>query len=169
MIRKNFIAPGLIIFVALLLSFGCSEREEPTVAQGSTLKADNALKEVEAKLEAVGISLSFDEPGELMHPEDLIPNPDDLKGADKQKSFEESIEQLNMALAELEQEGQSDPLGSISDRALVHLHLGFLYVLDAVSRLLNSDDPVETFIMKSGTDASPDQWYTFDVSPEVHA
>lgn|GEM_PF-1584952 len=169
MILKNVVLPGLIISSILLFSFGCSEKEEPAVAPGSTLKADDALKEAEAKLEAAGISLSFDEPGALMHPENLIPDPGDLAYAEKQSDLEEAIDQLNIALAELEQEGQAGPLGSVSDRALVHLHLGFIYFFDAISRLLISDDPAITFIIGQNATAPCAGWYTFDISPVVHA
>ena len=153
----------------LLFSFGCSEKEGPTTAPGSTLKADDALREAEAKLEAAGVSLSLDEPGALMRPEDLIPNPVNLAYAKKQSDFEAAIDQLNIVLAELEQEGQAGPLGSISDRALVHLYLGFTYCFDAISRLLISDDPEETFVIKRGMNASHNGWYTFGISRDVQA
>jgi hypothetical protein len=169
MIRKNTVLLVSILSSILLLSFGCSEREESTVAPGSTLKADIALKEAEAKLEAAGVSLSFDEPGELVHPEDLLPDPVDLSDLEKQSNFEQAIEQLNIVLAEIEREVDAAPLGSISDRALVHLHLGFSYLFEAVSRLLISDDPEETFIMERNPGAASGGLYTFGISPITQA
>ena len=168
MISKNGILPALVISSALLFLSGCSEREEPTVAPCSTLEADNALKEAEARLEAAEVSFSLDEPGDLLHPEDLIPEPEDLAYADKQANFEKAIAQLNITLAELEQQDESCVLSSISDRALVHFHLGYVYSFDAISRLLLSDDPKETFIIKRDPDDPDNPWYVLDVSQEVH-
>lgn len=170
MICKNHVLLRFVVSSMLLFSFGCSEKEdEPVVAPGSTLKADDALREAEARLEAAGVLLSFDEPGALMHPEDLIPDPDDLAYAEKQSDFEAAIDQLNTVLTELEREGPTGPLGSISDRALVHLHLGFVYLFDAISRLLISDDPAITFIIGQNTSAPCAGWYTFGISPIVQA
>ena len=147
MIFRNSALPVLIILTILLFLSGCSEREEPVVAPGSTLKADGALKEAMARLEAAGVSFCPYDPGDLL-PEDLIPEPEDLADAEKQANLEEAIAQLNIVLAELEQQSGSDVLGSISDRMLVHLQLGLVYLFDAISRLLLSDDPEETFIIE---------------------
>jgi len=152
-----------------LFCSSCSEKGEPAVAPGSTLKAEDALREAEAELEAAGIFLSFDEPVGLIHPVDLLPEPSDLEGTEKQGDLEETINQLNTVLAELEREGQTGYLGSISDRALVHLHLGLIYLFDAVSRLLISDDPAVTFIIGCNLHTPCTLWYTFDVSPLVQA
>ena len=113
--------------------------------------------------------ISLDEPGDLMHPEDLIPDPAELGDAEKQANFEESIAQLNTVLAELEQQTETGLLGSISDRASVHLYLGFAYYFDAISRLLLSDDPEETFVIERNSEDPDDPWYTFGVSPAVQA
>ncbi|MFC1715418.1 hypothetical protein ACFL6S_17245 [Candidatus Poribacteria bacterium] len=166
---RNSALSVLIILSTLFFVSGCSEREEPIVAPGSTEKADDALEEAAERLTAAGVSLSFDEPGDLLHPEDLIPEPEDLADTGKQANFEEAIAQLNTALAELEQQSGSNVLGSISDRALVHLQLGFIYTFDAVSRLLLSDDPKETFVIKRDLDDPDNPWYTFGVSPAVEA
>ncbi len=143
--------------------------EEPTAAPGSTPEADNALKEAEIALEAAGFKIFLDEPGDLMHPEDMIPDPAELGDAEKQANFEESIVQLNIVLFELERQIEGEPIGSISDRALVHLYLGFAYCFDAISRLLISDDPEETFIIERNTDDPDNPWYTFGVSSAVQA
>jgi hypothetical protein len=152
----------LLLSLILFFSSGCYEREDPVVAPGSTLEADNALKEAEAKLEAMGLSLSFEEPGDLVVPEKLIPDPSVLADEIKQKDFEEIIDKLNVVLAELEQEGPNSPLGSVSDMALVHLYLGLVYVFDAISRLQISDDPSETFVIANNTQDG--FWYSFGVS-----
>lgn len=168
MIIKNSILQTLIILSVLLFLSGCSEREVPIVAPCSTEAADNALKKAEARLESAGISFSLDEPGDLLTPEELIPSPEELGDAEKQANFEEAIFQLNTVLTELERQGESCVLSSISDRALVHLQLGFIYSFDAISRLLLSDDPEETFIIEINADPN-NFWYTLDVSPAVHA
>ena len=157
----------LLLSLMLFFSSGCYEREDPVVASGSTLEADNAIKEVEAKLEAMGLSLSFEEPGDLILPEKLIPDPSVLADEINQKDFEEIIGQLNIVLTELEQEGPNSPLGSVSDMALVHLYLGLVYVFDAMSRLQISDDPAETFIIERYTPDEP--WYNVGVSPATKA
>ncbi len=169
MISRNSFLLVLIIMSTLFFLSSCSEREELIAAPCSTEKADNALKAAKAMWEAAGISFSLDEPGDLLHPEDLIPEPEDLAYTEKQVNFEEAIAQLNIVLSELEQQGGSCVQDSISDRALVHFHLGFLYTFDAISRLLLSDDPEETFIIKRNSDDPASFWYTFDVSPEVQA
>ena len=166
---RNGVLSVFIIWCALLSLSGCLIEEEPTVAPGSTLTADNALKAAEIELEAAGFTISLDEPGDLMHPEDLIPDPAELGDAEKQANFEESIAQLNITLAELEQQTETGPLGSISDRASVHLYLGFAYYFDAISRLLLSDDPEETFVIERNSEDPDDPWYTFGVSPAVQA
>ena len=115
---RNSVLTTLIISGLILFLSSCSEREEPTVALCSTLEADNALKEAEARLAAADISFALDEPGDLMTPEELIPNPAELGDAAKQANFEEAIAQLNITLAELEQQGESGGL----DCALIKVH-----------------------------------------------
>ena len=166
MICKNVFLPAPIIFSILLLFCGCFDEEEPGV-HGSTTNAENALMEAEAALEAAGFPMTFDEPGELIHLENFIPDPDDLGDPQKLRDFEEAIKHLNTVLSELEQEAGTGYLGSTSDRALVHLYLGFAYVFDAMSRLLISDDPAETFVIGGSTDATGGSWYSFGVSPAV--
>ena len=169
MIYKNIILSGFIILCVLFLFPGCAEDEDPEdVASGSTSDAEEALKVAEQKLEAAGISMSFDEPGELVHLEDLLPTTEDLEGAENQSRFEDAISALNIVLAELEQETEDGYLGSISDRALVNLYLGFSYLFDAISRLLISDDPAETFIIELNPGSSG-SLYNFGVSPVVLA
>lgn len=165
MISKNAFLPILIICCIFYL-FGCAEREEPTVAQGSTSVADDAILRAEASLEAAGISFSFEEPADLLTLEDFIPDPGDLADAEVQANLEAAITELNTALSELEQQTESGMLGSISDRALIHLHLGFAYTFDAISRLLISDDPEETFFIDNDAE---NPWYTIGISPSVQA
>jgi hypothetical protein len=157
----------LLLSLILFFSSGCYEREDPVVASGSTLEADNALREAEAKLETMGLSLSFEEPGDLILPEKLIPDPGVLADEIKQKDFEEIIGKLNVVLTELEQEGPNSPLGSVSDMALVHLYLGLVYVFDAMTRLQISDDPAETLVIENNTQDG--FWYSFGVSPATKA
>ena len=160
---KRLILIGIYLSI-LLLFVGCKDDEEVVVAPGSTPEADAALRKAEAKLAAAGLSLSFEEPGDLTHPEDLIPDPAELADEEKQKDFEEIIDRLNVVIAELEKEGPNSPVGSISDRALLHLYLGFLYLYEAISRLLISDDPGETFIIESNPGSANFPWYDIGVS-----
>ena len=161
----------LLVSVMMLAIFsGCSERDESATASGSTPKADSALNEAKKNLKAAGIPISFEDPGELAHPEDLVPALIELENIEKQKNLEEAINQLNTVVSELEQEAKlAPPIGSISDRGMVHFYLGLAYVLDAISRLLLSDDPSTTFIIEYNPDAPDGVWFKFDVSKEVHA
>ena len=157
---------SLIVFAFLS---GCSEREETTTNPGSTLKADTALKSAEQNLKSAGIPISFDDPGQLAKPEELVPELKSLGTVEKQKNLEEAINQLNTVLSELEQEAKlAPPIGSVSDLGMVHFYLGLAYVLDAISRLLLSDDPNTTFIIEYDPKASSD-WFKLDISKEVKA
>jgi hypothetical protein len=136
------------------------------------------LKKAEANLQAAGITTAFGDPGELTKPENLVPDPSKLGSPEKQKNLEESIVQLNTVLSEIEQEAEASPsitvsntapIGSISDRGLVHFYLGLAYLYDAMSRLLISDDPAETFIIKYDLNAPSGEWFTFDISKAVKA
>ena len=157
---------SLIVFAFLS---GCSEREETTTNSGSTLKADTALKSAEQNLKSAGVPISFDDPGQLAKPEELVPDLIMLGTVEKQKNLQEAITQLNIVLSELEQEAKlAPPIGSVSDLGMVHFYLGLAYVLDAISRLLISDDPNTTFIIEYDPKASSD-WFKFDISKEVKA
>jgi len=158
---------SLIVFAFLS---GCSEREETTTNSGSTLKADTALKSAEQNLKSAGVPISFDDPGQLAKPEELVPNLIMLGTVEKQKNLQEAITQLNIVLSELEQEAKlAPPIGSVSDLGMVHFYLGLAYVLDAISRLLISDDPNTTFIIEYDPKISTDAWFKFDISKEVKA
>ena len=158
---------SLIVFAFLS---GCSEREETTTNSGSTLKADTALKSAEQNLKSAGVPISFDDPGQLAKPEELVPDLIMLGTVEKQKNLQEAITQLNIVLSELEQEAKlAPPIGSVSDLGMVHFYLGLAYVLDAISRLLISDDPNTTFIIEYDPKISTDAWFKFDISKEVKA
>lgn len=159
---------SLIVFAFLS---GCSERDETTTNSGSTLKADTALKSAEQNLKSAGVPVSFDDPSQLAKPEELVPDIITLGSVEKQKNLQESITQLNIVLSELEQEAKLAPptVGSDSDLAMVHFYLGLAYVLDAISRLLISDDPNTTFIIEYDPKISTDAWFKFDISKEVKA
>ncbi len=175
MIHKSDI---LIFFTLLIFIFmGCAEREDDSVFPGSTEKADSALRIAEDNLIAVGVKMSFDDPGELTQPEKFIPKLSDLASQDKQKKLESVIEQLNIVISELEQQklapsvthSSYQKIGSISDMALAHFYIGIAYLLDAISRLLLSDDMAETFILDYNPYADYGNWFTFDISKEVKA
>ena len=165
----------VLILSASVGFFGCAERDEELASPGSTVKADEALKNAESSLESAGILMKFDDPGQLAEPEKLVPDLISLARSDKQKNLEDAISQLNIVIAELEQNASPAPslsmapVGSISDRAMVHFYLGLSYLLDALSRLLISDDPEETFIIRFHPELNPDQWFEFGISDKVEA
>lgn len=161
---------SIISLVLLVLLIGCADREEDTTAIGSTPKADAALKEAEKNLKDVGVIISFKDPGELAHPQNLVPKPEDIASQEKQKKIADAIIQLNIVISEIEQEAKmAPPIGSVSDRGIVHFYLGLAYLLDAISRLLISDDPKTTFIIEYNPNASSGEWFTYGISNETKA
>lgn len=166
----------ILLTLPILIFLGCAERDEDLVLPGSTKEADIALKKAEDNLIAVGVKMSFEDPSELTQPEKFIPKLSELASQDKQKKLESAIEQLNIVISELEQKKQApsmtsssfQTIGTISDMALVHFYLGVAYLLDAISRLLISDDPNETFILDFNPNASYEDWFTCDISEEVN-
>jgi hypothetical protein len=161
----------LILAVMLGLLIGCSERIEPTTFAGSSTKADTALKEAQRNLNLAGVKTTFDDPGALSKPADFIPVPSELARVDRQENLNRAIEQLNIVVSELDQEVQSgssfEPAGSLSDRGIVHFYLGLSYILEAISRLLLSDDPETTFILEYDPNAPTGVWFTYDISQET--
>ncbi len=161
---------SIVYLFLLALIIGCADREEDITAIGSTPKADSALKEAEKNLKDVGVIVSFKDPGELTNPQNLIPKPDGIASQEKQKKIADAITQLNIVISEIEQESKmAPPIGSVSDRGIVHFYLGLAYLLDAISRLLISDDPKTTFIIEYNPDASSGEWFTYGISNEVKA
>ncbi|MEK7399876.1 MAG: hypothetical protein AAB116_23280 [Candidatus Poribacteria bacterium] len=160
----------IVLVMSSILLMGCAERDEDATNTGSTPKADAALKEAEKNLKEVGVIVSFDDPGELAHPENLVPKPSDVASPEKQKKIENAITQLNIVISEIEQEAKmAPPIGSLSDRGLAHFYLGVAYLLDAISRLLISDDPNVDFIIEYNPDASFGNWFTYGISNELKA
>jgi len=166
---------SLLLIFALMLGLlsGCSEREEAETYSGFSPAADAALKQAESYLKLAGVKTSFDDPGELAKPEDLIPTPNEIASKEKQEYIQKSIEQLNIVISEIEQEAalapSLAPIGSLSDRGIVHFYLGIAYVLDAISRLLTSDDPATTFILTYDPDAEMSEWFKYGISLETQA
>jgi len=163
----------LIFAVVLSLLSGCSEREEPETYNGSTPEADAALKQAESYLKLAGLKISFDDPGELAKPEDLIPKPNEIASKEKQEYIQKAIEQLNIVVSEIEQEAALAPalapIGSLSDRGIAHFYLGLAYILDAISRLLTSDDPATTFVLTYDPDAEMGEWFKYGITLETQA
>jgi hypothetical protein len=165
----------IVLVMSSILLIGCGERDEAATNTGSTPKADAALKEAEKNLEEAGVTVSFDDPGELAHPGNLLPKPKDIANPEKRKKLENAIAQLNIVISEIEQE--TDPTlskGSVSDRGIVHFYLGVAYLLEAISRLLISDDPNTTFIIEynpieDNPNANLSEWFTYDISDELKA
>lgn len=170
-IMSRILSLLLVSLIVLAFLCGCSERDETTTNSGSTLKADTALKSAEQNLKSAGVPISFDDPSQLAKPEELMPDLKILGTVEKQKNLQSAITQLNIVLSELDQEAKLAPptIGSVSDLAMVHFYLGLAYVLDAISRLLISDDPNTTFIIEYDPKISTDAWFKFDISKEVKA
>jgi hypothetical protein len=176
---EGIMTRALVLLIVLMMSsillMGCADRGEDATNTGSTPKADAALKEAEKNLKEAGVIVSFDDPGELAHPGNLMPKPKDIANPEKRQKLENAITQLNVVISEIEQE--TDPAlskGSFSDRGIVHFYLGVAYLLEAISRLLLSDDPKTTFIIEynpieDNPNADLSEWFTYDISNELKA
>ncbi|MBM3214168.1 hypothetical protein FJZ36_04555 [Candidatus Poribacteria bacterium] len=149
------LASGLLLGVLIAMPFGCSSRDEmreedlPAAVQ----EANRALAAAEAALKAANIEISFENVSELDSLREVLPDPDELAKPETQDNLEVAITEFYnvfdamevsldpLELMALERNVPASPaqlkdLGlSTSDQALVHLYLGYLYALDAVSRL----------------------------------
>lgn len=165
--------PLLILVLLLGLLSGCSEREDAEDYSGSSATANAALEKAENYLDLAGVKTSFEDPGELSKPEDLVPQPNELASLEKQENLKKAIDQLNIVITELDKEASlapsAAPIGSLSDRGVVHFYLGLAYVLEAISRLLTSDDPETTFILTYDPNAAMGEWFTYGISKTTKA
>lgn len=145
--KKHTLASPIIILIVMLASFqlGCSDRDDISEVQEpdpALQKASVALNRAEAAMEKAGVDINFSDVGSLANLSAILPSPLELAVLEDQGALQEAIGALYEVLdavgenvptaqapANPAQEGFkiSDP-----DLALVHVHLGYLYVLEAV-------------------------------------
>ncbi|MCH8292868.1 hypothetical protein IH992_17390 [Candidatus Poribacteria bacterium] len=145
--KNHTLASPIIILIVMLASFqlGCSDRDDISEVQEpdpALQQASVALNRAEAAMEKAGVDINFSDVGSLANLSAILPSPLELAVLEDQGALQEAIGALYEVLdavgenvptaqapANPAQEGFkiSDP-----DLALVHIHLGYLYVLEAV-------------------------------------
>ena len=145
--KNHTLASPIIILIVMLASFqlGCSDRDDISEVQEpdpALQQASAALNRAEAAMEKAGVDINFSDVGSLANLSAILPSPLELAVLEDQGALQEAIGALYEVLdavgenvptaqapANPAQEGFkiSDP-----DLALVHVHLGYLYVLEAV-------------------------------------
>ena len=123
---------------------GCSNRDERSESHASVLslqEADAALNRAEAAMQRAGIDLQLSDIGTLGHLTTILPSPQQLGALEDQAVIQDPIRAMYEVLDAIGQPqvarapanpAQIDPEISKSDLVLVHIHLAYLYVLDAV-------------------------------------
>ncbi|MCD6508023.1 hypothetical protein J7M22_15555 [Candidatus Poribacteria bacterium] len=174
MSRRWFIS--LVVFTLSLSLFGCATRErEEITAPGSTPKADEAVMRAEQMMESAGISISFDELGSVADLKEILPEPILIAQLEK-STVEQSVSSLYEALDELGD--VTTPAGmapsvsgevSRSDLAMLHLHIAYLYVLEAVRRLMIVRDNMYTISFPKEVETENMEIYQFELSPQAEA
>ena len=135
---------------------GCSNRDERSESNPALQEADTALNRAQTAMQGAGIDLQFSDIGTLGHLGTILPSPLKLGTLEDQAVIQEAIRAMYEVLDAIGQQqvarapanpAQADSEISKSDLMLVHLHLVYLYVLDAV-RIVT--------IQGWGTDGEPD-------------
>jgi hypothetical protein len=144
---------SVLAAAVVLAAVGCSERPDPAADEPEAARqANEALRLAEQAMKNAGISISVEDIGDLDGLREQLPSPEELGDPATREQLETAIDQFYvvfdatnvfldpMELLPLERRAApaqiaSDGL-SVSDQALVHLYLGYLYALDAISRLV---------------------------------
>ena len=132
------------IFGATVLA-SCSNRDERSESHAPGLflqEADAALNRAQAAMQRAGIDLQLSDIGTLGHLATILPSPQQLGVLEDQAVIQDAIRAMYEVLDAIGQQQvaqaapanptQVDPEISKSDLVLVHIHLAYLYVLDAV-------------------------------------
>ena len=164
------------IFIFSLSLFGCATRErEEITAPGSTPKADEAVMAAERMMESAGISISFDELGSVADLNKILPDPVLIAQLEK-STVEQSISSLYEALDELGDVTIPTEMAPVvreevsrSDLAMLHLHIAYLYVLEAVRRLMLVRGDMYTISFPEEVETEEIGIYQFELSPQAEA
>ncbi len=133
------------VFLLLGLFLGCASRDdELESAPGSTSEADEALAKAEQVMADAGVEINFRDLqglGSLADLRQVLPSPLEIAVLEDEQ-IDEAVDSLYAVLDALGQPvSPAAPIlrlgGEVSrsDLAMVHLHLGYLYVLGAIARL----------------------------------
>ena len=132
-----------VSIVGTTIFAGCSNRDErfeSNTLAPSLQEADVALNRAQAAMQRAGIDLELSDIGTLGHLATILPSPLQLGTLD-QEVIQEAIKAMYEVLDTIGQQqvarapansAQTDPEVSESDLVLVHIHLAYLYVLEAV-------------------------------------
>ncbi|MFB3042188.1 MAG: hypothetical protein ACE1ZS_10395, partial [Candidatus Poribacteria bacterium] len=145
--KNHTLASPIIILIVMLASFqlGCSDRDDISEVQEpdpALQQASAALNRAEAAMEKAGVDINFSDVGSLANLSAILPSPLELAVLEDQGALQEAIGALYEVLDAV---GENVPIAqapanpakdgskiSNPDLALVHIHLGYLYVLEAV-------------------------------------
>ena len=159
MIKFRNHLPVLLVMAAIFgttIFAGCSDRAERSESNPALQEADTALQRAQTALQGAGIDLQFSDIGTLGNLATILPSPMKLGTLEDQAVIQDATGAMYEVLDAIGQQQvarapanptQSDPEISKSDLMLAHLHLAYLYVVDAV-RIVT--------IEGWGTDGMPD-------------
>lgn len=134
----------IVSIVDTTIFSGCSNRDER--AESNTLtpalqEADAALNRAQVAMQEAGIDLQLSDIGALARLETILPSPMKLGTLDGQQVIQDAIGSMYQVLDAIGQSqvarapqnpAQVDLEVSDSDLLLTHIHLAYLYVLEAV-------------------------------------
>ncbi|HIE26774.1 TPA: hypothetical protein EYP66_05770 [Candidatus Poribacteria bacterium] len=183
------------ICIALLFSsIGCADRkigQRADVSEEFKI-ASEALAKAEEAMEKAGIAISFSDLGDLGagNITEILPSPLDLAQLEKENPelIRDAIESMYSVLDALPGQAISVPAAPLapaveppvlskSDLMLLHLHLGYLYVLKVVGKLAlegmgpdgkpNTED--DLFLIEFPEDFENEEGYKFELTDNGHA
>jgi hypothetical protein len=132
------------LIVSAGFHIGCADREDRPKAEADSAlqQASAALDRAQAAMQKAGIDINFADVGSLSNLSAILPNPVELGLLEDQGTIQDAIGAMyevldafgqNVAVAQAPANpAQAGELISKSDVALVHIHLAYLYVLEAV-------------------------------------
>ncbi|MBI1927413.1 hypothetical protein HYR99_24635 [Candidatus Poribacteria bacterium] len=142
------ILAGLVMVGVASFLIGCAERDEVTTPENtdaSFQKAAAALNLAQEAMKKAGIDINFSDIGTLGELVSILPNPLGLSAPEKQQAIQDAIGAMygvldaygqRIAVAQAPaRPAQTELKISDSDLLMVHFHLAYLYVLEAVGIL----------------------------------
>jgi hypothetical protein len=144
--RMGRLSLKLVVFSTLVvLLLGCATRERGGRSPiGSTSSANEALRSGLENMKKAGIEISLSDFSNLSSLERILPDPVKVADPVVKDYIEAAIDDFYRVLSEIEglESGKNpapsgpERVGSLTDLAMVHLHLAYLYALDAAAELL---------------------------------
>lgn len=169
---------GLFVLLAGIF-IGCADRtEEVDSAPGSNPQADAALAEAERVMEDAGVAISFRDLeglGSLADLRDILPSPLEISQLEDAQiegavaSLYEALDALGYPVAPAAPARQPREEVSSSDLAMLHIHLGYMYVLGAVAKLERAKGDMYEIDFPDEADTDDPSVYTFTLTPQGQA